>query len=137
LGIIFFILELKIISHGALGIAGVISIIIGSIMLIDDPSGVLAISWKSIITVAVSLGFFVFGILAYAVKAQMAKVKTGMEGLVGEIGIAKTDIIGKGKVSVHGELWDAKSDESVREGEEVVVTDVERLIVKIKKRKGG
>jgi len=137
LGIIFFILELKIISHGALGIAGVISIIIGSIMLIDDPSGVLSISWKSIITVAVSLGLFVFGVLAYAVKAQMAKVKTGMEGLIGEIGIAKTDIIGKGKVSVHGELWDAKSDESVREGEEVVVTDVERLIVKIKKRKGG
>jgi membrane-bound serine protease (ClpP class) len=134
LGIIFFILELKIISHGALGIAGVISIILGSIMLIDDPSGVLALSWKSIITVAAALGIFVFGVLGYAVKAQMAKVKTGMEGLIGEIGVAKTDIIGKGKVSVHGELWEAKSDGPVKIGEEVIVTRVERLVIEVKKR---
>jgi len=136
LGIIFFILELKIISHGALGIAGVISIIIGSIMLIDDPSGVFAISWKSIVTVAVALGLFFFGVLTYAVKAQVAKVKTGMEGLIGETGIAKTDIIGKGKVLVHGELWQAKSNTPVKAGEEVIVTDIERLIVEVKKKEG-
>ena len=105
-------------------------------MLIDDPSGVFTISWKSIITVAASLGLFIFGVLGYAIKAQLSKVKTGTEGLVGETGIAKTDILTKGKVSVHGELWNAKSDEFVREGEEVVVTDVERLVVKVKKRKG-
>jgi len=136
LGIIFFILELKIISHGALGIAGVISIIIGSIMLIDDPSGVFAISWKSIVTVAVALGLFFFGVLTYAVKAQVAKVKTGMEGLIGETGIAKTDFIGKGKVLVHGELWQAKSNTPVKAGEEVIVTDIERLIVEVKKKEG-
>jgi membrane-bound serine protease (ClpP class) len=134
LGIIFFILELKIISHGALGIAGVISIVIGSIMLIDDPSGVLSLSWKSIITVAASLGLFVFGVLAYAVKAQIAKVKTGMEGLIGETGIAKTDIIGKGKVSVHGELWNAKSAGPVKIGEEIIVTGVEKLVIEVKKK---
>jgi membrane-bound serine protease (ClpP class) len=136
LGIIFFILELKIISHGALGIAGVISIVIGSIMLIDDPSGVLALSWKSIITVAVSLGLFIFGVLGYAVKAQMAKVKTGMEGLIGETGIAKTDIIGKGKVSVHGELWEAKSNEPIKTGEEVIIIGIERLVIEVKKKEG-
>jgi membrane-bound serine protease (ClpP class) len=137
LGIIFFILELKIISHGALGIAGVISIVIGSIMLIDDPSGVLALSWKSIITVAVSLGLFIFGVLGYAVKAQMAKVKTGMEGLIGEIGVVKTDIIGKGKVSVHGELWEAKSNEPIKSGEEVIIIGVERLVIEVKKKEGN
>jgi len=135
LGIIFFILEVKIISHGALGIAGVISIIIGSIMLIDDPSGVLALSWKSIITVAAAFGLFVFGVLAYAVKAQMSKVKTGMEGLIGETGIAKTDIIGKGKVSVHGELWEAKSDEPIKSGEEVIIIGIEKLVIEVKKRR--
>ena len=136
LGIIFFILEVKIISHGALGIAGVISIVIGSIMLIDDPSGVLALSWKSIITVAAAFGLFVFGVLAYAVKAQMSKVKTGMEGLIGEIGIAKTDIIGKGKVSVHGELWEAKSDGPIKSGEEVIIIGIERLVIEVKKKEG-
>jgi membrane-bound serine protease (ClpP class) len=134
LGIIFFILELKIISHGALGIAGVISIVIGSIMLIDDPSGVIALSWKSIITVAAALGLFVFGVLGYAVKAQMAKVKTGMEGLVGETGVAKTDIIGKGKVSVHGELWEAKSDGPIKTGEEVIIIGIEKLVIEVKKK---
>jgi len=137
LGIIFFILEIKIISHGALGIAGVISVVIGSIMLIDDPTGALSLSWKSIVTVAVALGFFVFGVLAYAVKAQMAKVQTGMEGLIGETGTAKTDIIGKGKVSVHGELWDAKSALPVKAGDEVIVTGVERLIIEVKKKEGN
>ena len=137
LGIIFFILEVKIISHGALGIAGVISIVIGSIMLIDDPSGVLSLSWKSIITVAAAFGLFVFGVLAYAVKAQMAKVKTGMEGLIGETGIAKTDIIGKGKVSVHGELWEAKSDEPIKSGEEVIIIANREARYRSEKKEGN
>ena len=57
-----------------------------------------------------------------------------MEGLIGEIGIAKTDIIGKGKVSVHGELWDAKSDEPIKTGEEVIIIGVERLVIEVKKK---
>ena len=138
LGIVFFILEVKIISHGALGIAGIISIVIGSVMLIDLPANVLSISYKTIIVVAVVSAIFVFGILSYAVKAQLSKVRTGIEGLVGEQGMARTEISagGKGKVSVHGELWKAVSDEAVRQGDEIVVTAVEHLVLKVKK-KGG
>lgn len=136
LGIIFFVLELKIVSHGILGIAGIISIIIGSIMLIDLPSGIFSISWKSIVAVAILSGIFFFGVLSYAVKAQMAKVKTGGEGLVGEEGEAKTDIFEKGKVFLHGELWNAKSDEMILKGEKVVVKKVEGLSLIVKK-KGG
>ncbi len=97
----------------------------------------LLISWKSIITVAAAFGLFVFGVLAYAVKAQMSKVKTGMEGLIGETGIAKTDIIGKGKVSVHGELWEAKSDEPIKSGEEVIIIAIEKLVIEVKKKEGN
>lgn len=136
LGIVFFILELKIVSHGLLGIAGIASIVAGSVMLIDVPSSVLSISWKSILVVAVASGLFVFVILAYAVRAQLSKVKTGMEGLVGETGVAKTDILEKGKVSVHGELWNAKSDVPVSVGDEIIVISVEKLVVTVKK-KGG
>ncbi|MBA4389810.1 MAG: serine protease [Syntrophus sp. (in: bacteria)] len=136
LGIVFFILELKIISHGLLGIAGIASIVVGSVMLIDVPSSVLSISWKTILIVAAASGLFVFVILAYAVRAQLSKVRTGMEGLAGETGVAKTDILEKGKVSVHGELWNAKSDEPVSVGEEVIVVNVEKLVVIVKK-KGG
>lgn len=136
LGVIFFVLELKIVSHGLLGIAGVISIVIGSIMLIDLPYSVLSISWKTILVVTIVSAAFIFGVLSYAVKAQLSKVKTGMEGLIGETGVARTAILNKGKVSLHGEIWQARSDERIEEGEEVIVTGVEKLVVKVQK-KGG
>jgi membrane-bound serine protease (ClpP class) len=137
LGIVFFILELKIISHGVLGVAGIVSIIIGSVMLVDLPKSVLAISWKSIFAVAVLSGLFFFGVLSYAIKAQLSKVKTGKEGLVGEVGIARTDVFAAGKVFLHGELWNAKSDGLIREGEKTVVTGVEGLVLIVKKKEGN
>jgi membrane-bound serine protease (ClpP class) len=136
LGIIFFILELKIISHGLLGFAGIVSIIIGSVMLVDLPKSILSISWKSILAVTILSGIFFFGVLSYAIKAQLSKVKTGSEGLIGESGIAKTDVFGEGKVFLHGELWNAKSDMLIRQGEQVIVTGIEGLLLMVKK-KGG
>jgi membrane-bound serine protease (ClpP class) len=135
LGIVFFVMELKIISHGLLGIAGIISIVIGSVMLVDLPESTLSISWKSILTVAILSGIFFFGVLSYAVRAQLLKVKTGSEGLRGEFGIAKTDVFEKGKVFLHGELWNAKSEELITQGERVVVTDIEGLLLIVKKRR--
>ena len=134
LGIIFFILELKIVSHGALGIAGIISLVIGSIMLIDLPSSILSISYTTIIIVAVLTGIFFFGVLSYAVKAQLSKVTTGREGLIGEEGVAKTDVSDGGKVIVQGEVWNGRSDEPIRQGEKVIVTAVEGLVLKVEKK---
>ena len=137
LGIIFFILELKIVSHGVLGVAGIISIVIGSIMLIDLPSGgILSISWKSIMAVAALSALFVFGVLSYAIKAQLSKVKTGREGISGEEGTARTDVFEAGRVFLHGELWNATSEEPIKAGEKVVVTEVKGLTLKVR-RKGG
>jgi membrane-bound serine protease (ClpP class) len=136
LGIVFFIMELKIISHGLLGVAGIISIVIGSVMLVDLPESILSISWKSILAVAILSGIFFFGVLSYAVRAQLLKVKTGGEGLLGEFGIAKTDVFKEGKVFLHGELWNAKSEELITKGEQVIVTNIEGLLLIVKK-KGG
>jgi membrane-bound serine protease (ClpP class) len=136
LGIIFFILEIKVVSYGALSIAGVISIVLGSVMLVDLPSGWLTISWTSITLVVGVTVLFFLGLLSYAVKAQLSKVRTGMEGLIGEEGTATTDIREKGKVRVHGELWNAKSDEPIAEGEGVIVTEVKGMTIKVKKGRG-
>jgi membrane-bound serine protease (ClpP class) len=136
LGIIFFILELKVVSYGALGIAGIISLVIGSIMLIDLPSSALSISYTTIIIVAALTGLFFFGVLSYAIKAQLSKVKTGREGLVGEEGVARTDVFDGGKVFIHGEIWNGKSEEPIHKGEKVIVTAVEGLVVRVNK-KGG
>jgi len=134
LGIVFFILELKIVSHGVLGLAGIISLVIGSIMLVDLPYSIFSISWKSILTVVILSGIFFFGVLSYAIKAQLTKVKTGTEGLVGEEGEAKTNINGKGKVFLHGELWNAKSNEHIKQGEKVIVEKVEGLLLIVKRK---
>ena len=135
LGVIFFILEIKVVSHGALSLAGVISLILGSVMLIDLPSGWLSISWMSIlVVVGVTVLFFV-GVLSYAIKAQLSKVRTGSEGLIGEEGIAITDVKEKGKVQVHGELWNAESDEPIAAGDLVMVIVVRGMIVKVRKER--
>lgn len=136
LGLIFLILELKIVSHGILAIAGIISLIIGSIMLVNLPSSILSISWKTIMVVVLMTTIFFFGVLSFALKAQLSKVKTGKEGLIGEVGRAKTDVLEKGKVFLHGELWNARSEELIKEGEEVVVVGVDGLTLRVKK-KGG
>ena len=137
LGIIFFVLELKVASYGLLSVAGAVSIMIGSIMLIDLPSSWLSLSWQSIAAVvAFSIIFFV-GVLSYAVKAQFSKVKTGREGLIGEIGSARTDISPTGKVFVHGELWDAVSDTPVPAGERVRVIALDGMVMRVKKEGGS
>ena len=134
LGIFFFVLELKIVSYGLLSIAGIASIVIGSIMLVDLPASWLSISWTSILAVALLTIIFFLGVLSYAVKAQLLKVKTGKEGLIGETGVARSDFDKRGKVFVHGEWWEAESDEPVKAGDEVTVTNVERLRLKVKRK---
>jgi len=105
-------------------------------MLIDLPSSILSISYTTIIIVAAVTGIFFFGVLSYAIKAQFSKVTTGREGLVGVEGVAQTDIFHDGKVFIQGEIWNGKSDEQIPKGEKIIVTEVEGLIVKVKK-KGG
>ena len=137
LGIIFFVLELKVASYGLLSIAGVISIVIGSIMLIDLPASWLSLSWQSILGVAIVTIIFFLGMISYALKAQLSKVKTGREGLLGETGTARTDLAPSGKVFVHGELWDARSEEPVAPGERVRVVAVDGMTLKVKKEGGA
>jgi membrane-bound serine protease (ClpP class) len=83
--------------------------------------------------VAVASIIFFLGVLSYAVKAQLSKVRTGREGMVGEVGVARSDIAPSGKVFLHGELWDARAEDPVEAGERVVVIAVEGMMVKVRK----
>jgi membrane-bound serine protease (ClpP class) len=136
LGIVFFILEVKVVSYGMLSVAGIASIVIGSIMLVDVPVAWLAISWKTILLVVVLTMIFFLAVLSYAVKAQLSKVKTGREGLVGESGTARSDLSPAGRVFVHGELWDAVSDDPVKAGERIVVVSIQDMVLKVKRERG-
>jgi membrane-bound serine protease (ClpP class) len=134
--IILFVLEIKIVSHGLLTVGGTISLILGSIMLINTESflEVARISWGVILlVVALTVLFFTFAI-GMGIKAQRKKPVTGIEGLIGEIGEAFSDLNPGGKVLVHGEIWSAESMEGlIHKGEKIIVSEIVGLLLRIRK----
>lgn len=131
--IILFIAEIKVVSHGLLAVGGVISLLLGSLMLIETPTEYMRISLSVIIpAVLVSAGFFTFAVTK-AVKARLSKPTTGMEGLIGETGVTVTSIAPEGKVSIHGEYWNAFSDENIEKDQKIIVVAVKNLKLQVKK----
>jgi membrane-bound serine protease (ClpP class) len=131
--IILFIAEIKVVSHGLLAVGGVISLFLGSMMLFQSPAEYMRVSMSVIIpAVMVSAAFFIFAVTK-AINARLQKPTTGMEGLVGETGIATTSISPEGKISIHGEFWNVMSDQPIEEGGKVQVIGVKNLKLKVKK----
>jgi len=137
LAIILFILEIKITSYGALTIGGIICLILGSLMLVDPSALYISISLRYIIfATAMISGFFVF-VITYVVKARIKRPVTGLEGMIGEEGVAKTDLNPYGKVWIWGEMWNARvesNEEVIKKGETVKVIKVEGMKLIIKKK---
>jgi membrane-bound serine protease (ClpP class) len=135
LGLIFFILEVKIVSYGALTIGGIVSMVLGSLLLFESPLPYMRASLVVIIMIAIATAIFFLFALGFAVRAHRRKVTTGQKGLEGEIGTARTDLNPEGDVFVEGEIWRAEADQPVVKGEKVVVTKVEGLTLKVTKKK--
>jgi membrane-bound serine protease (ClpP class) len=133
LAIVLFIAEIKIVSHGMLTVGGVIAMLLGSLLLFQSPESYLRVSTGVIlVTVLMTTLFFVIAV-AKVVSAHRNRPVTGREGLVGEEGIADTEIMPEGKVFVRGEYWNAESSERIMKGEKVVVTALEGMRVKVRK----
>jgi membrane-bound serine protease (ClpP class) len=135
IAIILFILEIKVVSYGLLTIAGILSLAIGSIMLIDAPNEIMDISMNLIITVVIITTLLFLVLIVFGIKAQTRRAVTGDLALIGLRGIAMTDIspAQKGQVKVSGEIWSAVSDEEIMEGEEIVVQNVQNFVLKVRK----
>ena len=130
---VLFAVEVKVQSHGILALGGVISLLLGSLILLGGDTGAARISLSVIATVTLAtVAFFLF-VVSAAVKAQRRKPETGEQGLLGEQGTALTDLGLKGQVFVHGEYWAAESDEPITQGTRIVVDRVEGLILKVRK----
>jgi len=133
LALILFILEIKVTSFGMLSVGGIISLTLGSLMLFDSSVPFLRVSFDFIIpVVATTSAFFILAIYL-AVKAQRRKPATGKEGLLGSTGIVKSKIDPQGKVFIHGEYWDATSNEMIPEDTQVEVIEVKDIGIKVKK----
>jgi membrane-bound serine protease (ClpP class) len=136
LGFLFFIIEIKVISYGLLTLSGIVSIVLGALMLFNQPSISGGISVSMSILGSTILGLvLIMAILAWIViRAQMRKIVTGSESLINKKGIAKTVLSPKGKVLVEGELWDAESSmEEISENSTVMVESVDGFKLKVKK----
>lgn len=134
--VILFIAEIKVVSHGLLSIGGIISLILGSIMLIDTESTleVIKISWKVILLIVIlTTAFFTFAI-GFGIKAQRRKPTTGIEGLVGEIGEVVSKLDPVGQIKIRGEFWNAESpDGHISQGTKVEVIKVSNLKLIVRK----
>ncbi|MDE0163948.1 MAG: nodulation protein NfeD [Bryobacterales bacterium] len=132
LGLVFFILEATTTTNGILAAGGVIAMVLGAVMLIDTDMPELSINWGTAIGVTLPLAAITVFLLQLAVRSFRVKVVTGRRGMIGEVGVAKTDVHAKGRVFVHGEWWNASSDSPIRSGAPVQVVGVDDLKLRVK-----
>ncbi|MBA7614228.1 hypothetical protein ES703_21491 [subsurface metagenome] len=136
MGIIMLFLETRTPTNGPLTVGGIASMILGSTMLFETDAPFLRVSWSVIIPVVLFTAALFLFLVGMTIRAMRMKPTTGKKGLEGEIAQAKSDIVpGKiGSVFVHGEYWEAVSDEKIKNGEEVKILSVEGLRLTVKKQ---
>jgi membrane-bound serine protease (ClpP class) len=124
---ILFALEAKFAAHGVFAIGGIATLTLGGLLLVDAPIPEMRVHLMTALAVSLPLGLITVFLMSIALKARANKVVTGVQGLIGEIGLAQSALSPEGKVFVHGELWDAISSANLPAGESVVVRQVKGL----------
>src|SRR5712691_2513920 len=124
-----FALEAKFATHGVLGIGGAICMVIGALLLVDGPIPEMRINIITALAVAIPFAFIAVFLMTLVLRSRKARVATGSEGMVGELGVARTAVSAEGKVFVHGEIWNAMSGVPISEGARVRVRAVDGLRV--------
>ena len=122
-----FALEAKFASHGVLGIGGIVCMIFGALFLVDGPIPEMRVHLLTAIVVSVPIGLIAIFLTTLVMRSRKNRVVTGSEGMIGEIGVARTELGPTGKVFVHGELWNATARGSVAQGSRVRVRGVDGL----------
>lgn len=122
-----FVLEAKFTSHGILGIGGAVSMVLGAVLLVNGPIPEMRVHWSTAIGLALPFSAITVMLLSLVVRARHNKVVTGVEGMVGTVGSAITELAPEGKVFVRGEYWDAVAPRPVAAGAQVRIKAIEKL----------
>jgi len=138
---VLFILDIKAPTHGALTAAGVASFIAGALILFNSPGTpeFQRVSVPLVVVTGLAISAIFLTIVTFALAAQRRRVEVGQETLIGRTGITKTELAPTGMVQVAGELWSAKVEDrsrTVPAGEDIEVTGVEGLSLKVRARDG-
>jgi membrane-bound serine protease (ClpP class) len=131
---VLFALEAKFATHGILGLGGIVLLTLGGLLLVDGPIPQMRVQLWTALGVSVPLGLITVFLMTIALRARRSKVVTGLQGMIGAVGEARSDIDPEGKVFVQGELWNAHAGSRVGIGEHVVVRKVEGLDLEVEKR---
>lgn len=126
-----FAAEAKFTSHGVFTIGGIVLLTLGGLLLVDAPIPEMRVHLATALAVSIPLGLITAFLMTIALKARRNKVVTGEQGLIGETGVAQTALSPRGKVFVHGELWDAISSANLPIGQLVVVRGVDGLVLQV------
>lgn len=135
LGIVFFILEIKVVSYGILGIGGTVALIIGSLMLYKgNPLTGEGLHITFVLPIVLAFVAILAFLVYLAIKAFKNPVQAGPETLIGQIAIVKEKIEPSktGKVFVFGEYWSAQSDEVIESEVKVKIVGIEGMVLKVK-----
>jgi membrane-bound serine protease (ClpP class) len=131
LSIGMFVLEATVASHGILALGGIVAMVAGALMLVKGPIPQLRIQLGTTLAVAIPLAFITVFLVRLVYLSHQRKSVTGEEGMIGERGLAKSDIHNDGKVLVHGEYWNAFSEKPIPEGSRVRVVKVHGLRIEV------
>ena len=121
LGVALLVGEAFFPSFGVLGIGGIISMALGSLLLFDSQSSDFGVDRSIVFTAVGTLGAFVLTVSYLVFRSQKSKPSLGVEGLIGEIGEVRGKLSLKGKIFVHGEYWNAQAENEIDVGEKVQV----------------
>ncbi len=130
---VFFALEAKFHTHGALTLGGIVVMVLGSLLLVDGPIPEMRVKLSTALAISLPMGLITVFLMSIAIRARRNKIVTGIQGLIGQIAIARSPLVPAGKVFVQGELWDAVAPESVNAGEPVVIRSVENLTLHVER----
>lgn len=131
MGLIFFVLEAKYPTHGILTVGGAIGLALGAVMLVDTNVPEMRIHWSTAIALAVPFALITTFLFSIALRARRNKVVTGMEGMIGETGVAVGELNPGGTVLIHGEYWNARASGHVTASEPVRITGVDGLTLRV------
>ncbi|MFP4030736.1 MAG: NfeD family protein [Desulfococcaceae bacterium] len=129
LSLLFFFLELNIASFGLLGLAGLVSLALGSFMLYEHPA--FQVSWQLVAAGVLFVGGFFILAAALVVRSHMNRPRTGADGLVGAEGVVRRELNPAGKVLLRGELWNARSETALEPGRRVRVVGFQGLTLEV------
>jgi membrane-bound serine protease (ClpP class) len=134
-GLLLLGLEIKVTSYGLLTIGGLISLVLGSMIMMDSPQPELRLSLRVVLPVVLGFTSIAVFLVRLGLAAQRTRPVTGDAGMVGEIGqvVAAIEPGKPGRVVTHGEIWQANADQPIEEGVRVRVIGVKGLTLAVRR----